>query len=275
MAVATTNNLGHVVWQQSNMPWMLYCKPFRVAPHVYYIGTKWVGAYLIDGGSELAVIDTLVFECAYQLFENIRLLGFDPAKVTKILLTHCHVDHVGGVNPLKYMSGADIYMSKEDTAYMGTPANLEMGDEFIMVPFSPDQFFSDEEPIRVGNVVVRTKLTPGHTPGTTSFFIEDETESGEKLVCAVHGGVGVLTLKDSFLEKYHMDKSIRRRFIDDCDSMKEIHVDITLPSHPAHGEMMKHVDYENPDQYQAFINPSEWKEFLESRKGFAVQLENA
>ena len=190
MADAITKNAQQCWWQAANAPWMLQCKPFRVAPHIYYVGNTWVGAYLLDGGKELALIDTTVFEDVYQVLENIWELGFDPRKIRHIFLSHCHIDHSGGVNQIRSISGAQIWQSKEDTVFMDLPANQDLGDMFQMTPYTVDRYFDDDTPFQVGNLTVRTKLTHGHTPGTTSFFITDQDESGKELIVAMHGGVG-------------------------------------------------------------------------------------
>ena len=70
MADAISKN-ATVLWDYAaNKPWMLTQKPFRVAPRIYYVGNTWVGAYLIDTGDGLALIDTTVFEGVYLVLEG-------------------------------------------------------------------------------------------------------------------------------------------------------------------------------------------------------------
>lgn len=277
MADAITKNAEQVWWNAANAPWKIQCRPFRVSPHVYYVGNTWVGAYLLDGGDELALIDTTIFEDVYQVIEGIWELGFDPRKIRNILLSHCHNDHSGGSNHIKSISGAKIWQSREDTAFMTTPANLDINDVdlgglFKVVPYSVDAFFSDDQPLQIGNLTVRTRLTPGHTPGTTSFFIEDRDENGQMLVVAMHGGVGPNTMNDAYFERFGVDKGLRRRFIEDCKAMKSIHVDISVPSHPAHGDLMVRIG-SDPMDYTPLIDPTEWARFLDIRRGFVEALE--
>src|SRR5699024_582048 len=164
-------------------------------------------------------------------------LGYDPRNIKNILLTHCHIDHAGGVNQLVSISGAKVWISHEDATFKDHPANTGAGDMFKVVDFQPDCFYSDDAPIVLGDVTIRTRLTPGHTPGTTSFFIEVPDEKEGKLVVGLHGGVGTNTMSNDFLAKFGLDVELRKRFIRDCDAMKNIHVDISIPSHPAHGDL--------------------------------------
>lgn len=272
MAEAMAKNYQSTWDDASNRPWKLTQRPFRVAPRIYYVGNTWVGAYLIDTGDGLVLLDTTVFESVYLVLESFRDLGFDPHNIRHILLSHCHIDHSGGVNPIKVISGAQVWQSKEDTEFMFRPANRNLSDTFKLIDYEVDRFFSDEEPIRIGDVVIRTKLTPGHTPGTTSFFITVPDEKGNPLVVAIHGGVGPNTMNDDYYEKFGEDKSLRRRFIEDCKAMKSIHVDISVPSHPAHGDLMKRVG-EDPMDYTPLVDPTEWARFLDVRREFVEALE--
>lgn len=272
MADAVTKNVEQVWWNAGNAPWNLKKDPFRLAPRVYYVGNTWVGAFLVDTPEGLILIDTTVFEDVYQVIESIWELGFDPRNIKHVFLTHCHIDHAGGVNQIVSISGAKVWISKEDYDFRNEKANTDLGNLFKVVDFSADEFFSDDRVLTFGDVTVKTILTPGHTPGTTSFFITVPDEKGGSLVVGLHGGVGPNTMNDAYFEKYGQDKGLRRRFIEDCEKLKSIHVDIAVPSHPAHGDLFAHMG-NDPMDYSSLIDPSEWAKFLDIRKGFAQQLE--
>ena len=271
MADAISKNVALLWDHAANKPWLLTQKPFRVAPRVYYVGDTWVGAYLIDTGDGLVLIDTTVFETTYLVLEAVRDLGFDPHDIKNILLTHCHVDHSGGVNQIKTISGAAVWQSREDTAFMTQPANLGLGDKFKITEYPVDEYFDDDKTLQWGNVSIKTVLTPGHTPGTTSFFITVPDDKGSSLVVGLHGGVGPNTMTDEYFEKFGLDKGLRQRFIEDCDKLKAVHVDISIPSHPAHGDLMSRIS-DDPMDYSLLVDPTEWARFLDIRKGFAQQL---
>ena len=274
MAEAMTKDTKSVWYNAGNRPWLLTRAPFRVAPRVYYVGNTWVGAYLIDTGDGLVLIDTTVFETVYLVLEAIRDLGYNPHDIKHILLTHCHIDHSGGVNPIKAISGAKVWQSREDTEFMRRPANLELGDDFKMMDYDVDCFYDDSQPLQFGHISIQTRMTPGHTPGTTSFFITVPDEQGGSLVVGLHGGVGPNTMTDAYFDKFGEDKGLRKRFIEDCDKLKAVHVDIAIPSHPAHGDLFSRIS-SDPMDYTPLIDVSAWNSFLEERKGFAQKLENS
>ena len=56
-------------------------EPYQVVPGVYYVGNKYVGSYLLDTDAGLILIDAALQETDYLLFESIRKVGYDPAKI--------------------------------------------------------------------------------------------------------------------------------------------------------------------------------------------------
>ena len=273
MADAITKNVGKVWWTAANRPWELHCEPFKLAPHMYYIGNTWVGCFLIDTGDGLLLIDTAIFECTYDVLQNIYTLGYNPKDIKNILLTHCHVDHIGGVPQFKSISGANVWISKEDMEFYHHPANQNAADGgiFKLMPLEADCFYDDSKEMVFGNVKIRTRLSPGHTPGTTSFFIDLTDDDGKVYTVGIHGGVGTNTMADKYFQDWNLDPTLRQQFIDGCAEMKKIHVDITVPSHPAHGDLMARRG-EDPMDFHPLVDENEWPRFLQIRKEFAEQL---
>lgn len=273
MGEAVSKKFNQYVEYTARAPWKLAVRPFRVAPDMYFIGNEWVGSYLINTGEGMILLDTCLFENLYLTLESIRELGFNPENISHILLSHCHVDHVGGARAIKELSGAKIWMSKIDADFKDHPANTEMDSMFYVPPYEVDEFYDDSKPISVGRVQIQTCLTPGHTPGTTSFLVSSRDEQGHELVAGMHGGVGPMTMADDYLQKYNLP-NLRGQFIEGCERLKKLKVDIMIPSHPAHGDLLNRRSTDRSD-YHSFVNPDLWGEFLESRIRFVRELEQS
>ena len=273
MAMISSTN---VIDSTCDRPWEVSVAPFAMTEQIYYVGGRWVGAYLIDTGEGLILLDTTTAETAYQVVDSIYRLGFKPDDVKHILLSHAHIDHEGAARFLHEMTGAPIWLSKEDDAFRKTEGIKYIGLElhFKTYEYEVNRHYDDDMPIQLGNVTVKTMLTPGHTPGTTTFFITHPDKYGKPVVAAMHGGVGVLTMSNEILDKAGLPRSQRRRFIDDCDKMMDMHVDVCLPSHPAHGALFETYEKVKADE-ASFVNPQAWKEFLVSRSKFARDMEAA
>ena len=168
-------------------------------------------------------------------------------------------------------TGAKIWLDKQDEINAGV---RDVGDKalFHIIPHDVDFNYDHSKPMRFGQVTIKTVLTPGHTRGTASFFITMPDDNGNPIVAAIHGGVGPLTMTDEVLERIGAPMNLREVFIEDCDKLKDYHVDIAIASHPAHGDLFSRCS-KDPLDYSGFVNDKIWPEFLEQRKQFVIDLD--
>jgi metallo-beta-lactamase class B len=254
-------------------PWEAAVEPFCVAPRVYYVGgNDWVASYLIDSGEGLILIDTAMQEMLYLVTESIRKLGYDPKDIRKILLSHAHMDHCGGARPLSEYSGAEIYLAREDWEFMHTHREHVFRPPFAVGDFTPHKFYSDESPICLGDIVINTLHTPGHTPGTTSFFFTVPDRNGEEYRVAMHGGLGLNSLSDEYLDRVGLPRSLQKSYCLNLRKLREREVDITLPSHPDILEnFLELADRESGD-FHPFVDISVWPALMDSHLEMMEQL---
>lgn len=250
-------------------PWELAVQPFQVAPSTWYVaGQTWVGCYLIDTGDGLILIDTAIAESLYMLVDSIYRLGFRPEDIKKILISHAHFDHCGGARAMKELTGAQLYMSKEDWEFMKAcpEETIDIDKDSHPQFFEPDCFYSDDEPVRLGNIEVRTMLTPGHTPGCTSFFWETVNPAdGRRYVVGMHGGVGANTMNNRYYaSSRYLTPDLRERFLQDAEKVRKIPVDIALPSHPNQIEITDRAG-QYTDETQPYLDPTVWADFIDER----------
>ncbi|WP_439562860.1 MBL fold metallo-hydrolase [Roseinatronobacter sp.] len=250
--------------QGCDRPWEVAVDPFLVAPRTWYVGNNWVGAYLLESSDGLILIDTTMQPQVYLVFESIRKLGFHPEQLKLILISHMHYDHLGGVRPLVEATGAKVMMSREDWAFLQDRPDqlLNMGRPFGS--FTPDAFYNDNRPVVLGDRSIRTMLTPGHTPGTTSFFFDSANDQGDPVLCGMHGGVGVITLTDEWLGEHDLPVEWRQDYLDAMLKLREMPVDITLGSHPAQVRMMDRVRDIAPG-HNPFVDAAVWPKLIDGR----------
>jgi metallo-beta-lactamase class B len=132
--------------------------------------------------------------------------------------------------------------------------------------FCPDKFYSDNTPIVLGAVSVRTLLTPGHTIGCTSFFWDVVNPyNGVLYSVGMHGGVGANTMNDEYYKTSKvLTPNLRKRFLGDIDKVASIPVDIALPSHPNQIEILDRAGTYT-DESQPFLDQSVWGSFIRER----------
>ncbi|MBL8995146.1 MAG: MBL fold metallo-hydrolase [Spirochaetia bacterium] len=97
----------------------------------------------------------------------------EKAKVVKILLTHAHIDHIGAVNAVRGKTGAPVYLHPEDV-----PLAVGVRDQAMVLglpgraydPVENTLPLKSQEVVRFGNVELSVLHTPGHSPGSVSFY---------------------------------------------------------------------------------------------------------
>jgi glyoxylase-like metal-dependent hydrolase (beta-lactamase superfamily II) len=120
-------------------------------------------AVVIDPGDEIGRIT--------EILEQHHL------RVKAIIITHAHIDHIGGAKKLKALTGAPVYMNANDQALYD---QIEMQAGWLGVA-TPEQTAIDVnaregEAVKLGAAEFRVLDTPGHTPGSISVWIPAENK---------------------------------------------------------------------------------------------------
>ena len=107
-----------------------------------------------------------------------------------ILLTHGHADHIEGVAALCKKAPCPVYIHKEDHGYLTNPAWNHSGEIYGRA-FCLDvgvEAVSDGERLDLAGFLVDVIHTPGHTPGSVCFRVEDCLFTGDTLFKDTIGG---------------------------------------------------------------------------------------
>ena len=247
-------------------PWTGRVEPFRIFGNLYFAGTIPASCHLIDTGDGLILIDTGYPQNFYLVIESIWELGFRPADIRYIVHSHGHYDHMGATRSLVELTGAKTFIGAADKDFVtwDNPLNWanKLGYEFTET-FEPDVLLNDGDVISLGNTSIRCVSTPGHTPGTTSFFFDVE-ENGRKLRAGMHGGVGMNSLSATFLKEANLPLTLQQDFLDGLERLRKEHVDIFIGNHVKNndtvgkGAALKLTRENNP-----FIDENAWPIFLD------------
>jgi metallo-beta-lactamase class B len=161
-----------------------YAKPYKAFDNLYFIGTRIHSAWALTTSAGIIVIDTL-FDYAIEpeMIEGMTTLGLNPRDIKYVLISHAHGDHDQGAALLQSRYGAKIVMGAADwEATLQRAASVPGGVPKRDVAVGPEGL-----KLTLGDTTVDVIATPGHTPGTLSYFFPVK-DAGRTLIVAYSGG---------------------------------------------------------------------------------------
>jgi len=169
-------------------------------------------ALLIDPGDEADLI--------------VPLLEKHGLNVKYILSTHAHIDHVGDLEKMKQVTGAQALLHEEDVVlYQNLPVQAAWLGISVPVATKIDNFVSQGDAIRFGQHSGEVLFTPGHTPGSVCLHLPEARGrlfSGDTLF---HRSIGRTDLWGGSQEA--ILQSIREKLL---------HLDDQTLVYPGHGQ---------------------------------------
>ncbi|PYS12697.1 MAG: subclass B3 metallo-beta-lactamase [Acidobacteria bacterium] len=144
-------------------------EPFRIVGNIYYVGARNIASYLITTPEGHIMIDTGTKEMHDVIRTNVEKLGFKLQDIKILLSGHAHFDHVQGHAAMKRLTGAKVMAIGEDARALEAGSDLSpLGDEG-WEPVKVDRVLKDGDTVMLGGTTLRAVLTPGHTPGCTTW----------------------------------------------------------------------------------------------------------
>jgi glyoxylase-like metal-dependent hydrolase (beta-lactamase superfamily II) len=186
-----------------------------------------VNVYLVDGGSEYALIDVGFLDELPEVLELIRQMNFRLSACKLILATHADADHTQG------LARAREVLKCKVAAHPRSVAPLEDGDEVltyaridaqnIHIPMprcKVDLTVDEGDNVTVGDRMLQVWSTPGHTAGQLSFRMDNLLFSGDNIFR--DGCVGVI-------DAHHGSNLVE--FIASLKRIRDCDAEYLLPSH--------------------------------------------
>ena len=163
----------------------------QIVPGLYSLGDKsggYVRSYLVEDGEDLILIDTLLDKKGTLVLDEIKALGRKPEDIKKIVLTHAHQSHLGGLAALKAATGARVYSHIWEADVVAGKRKVAVPPTTTLLPQKPLQIYylqvafvlglgkpapcDVDENLKDGDHVgpLTVMGAPGHTPGSLSFY---------------------------------------------------------------------------------------------------------
>lgn len=139
--------------------------------------------YVFDAGESLVVFDTGTN--AFLSRNGMKRQRLDPDKVSHVFLTHSDYDHVGGLSIFK---NAVVYISKEEEPMVtGKKARMLIKYNKRLLNY---KMLNDRETVQIGSLKIKIIYSPGHTPGSACYVVNDNVlVSGDMLRTSNNGSI--------------------------------------------------------------------------------------
>lgn len=155
----------------------------QIRENIYQVtGGSWGylgNAYVIEYSDGYIMIDTGSPEALDSMLENFKNWNINPNKITHILLTHGHDDHLGGAKYLKEKYGAKIVIGQADVKMLqeGHLGEDSPCTNHTMPPTQADILITEDCSLKISELNFKVINTPGHTNGSVIYLIELDGEN--------------------------------------------------------------------------------------------------
>jgi metallo-beta-lactamase class B len=150
-------------------------EPVKVFDNLSYVGEKEYSAWAVTTSDGIILIDTIwAHSVEDEIVGGLKKLGFDPANIKYAVVSHAHIDHIGGAKYLQEKFGTRIVMAAADWDFAERSTRLP-----AEIKPKRDVVASDGYKLTLGDTTLTLHLTPGHTPGTVStiYTVKDGARS--------------------------------------------------------------------------------------------------
>jgi metallo-beta-lactamase class B len=160
--------------------------PFKLAGNVYYIGANNIASILVTTPKGHILLDTGTQKMASVIFPNMVKLGFKPADIKIMLISHAHYDHMETMETIRRLTGATVAALEAELPALTSGHDLGPNETWGQEPLEVGRILQSGDDIQLGGSTVKVIWTPGHTRGAAAYFI-NTVENG-KPIQIVYGG---------------------------------------------------------------------------------------
>lgn len=117
----------------------------------------------------------MVIDPGDNIDQILAILARHALRLKMIVITHAHIDHIGGAAKLRQATGAPVYMHADDKM-LSDRLDLQAAWLGVETPEDPgiDTAAREGDVLRLGAIELQVLHTPGHTPGSLCLFLPEQ-----------------------------------------------------------------------------------------------------
>ena len=252
---------------QNQNDWTEPFPAFRIAGNLYYVGSKGLANYLITTPQGHILINS-DFEANVPLIRaSIESLGFKFSDIKILLISHAHGDHCAASAKIKQLTGAKYMVMQGDVPVVesGGKDDFQYGSDASSYypPATVDRVLHDGDEVKLGDVVLTARLTPGHTKGCTTWTMK--VNDGSKMRDVVIVGSPNVNPGYKLVDNSSYPE-ITRDFEQNFAVLKSLPCDYFLGAHGSYFDMEAKYARLKAGAATAFIDPEGYKRFVIDRE---------
>jgi metallo-beta-lactamase class B len=258
----------------SNPNWTTPLTPFRIAPSLYYVGSRDLASYLITTPAGDILINSNLVSSPPQIRHSVEQLGFHFSDIKILLISHAHSDHAAGSAEILKQTHAKYMVMDADVSSIETGGHTDFAHFKPFPPAHVDRTLHDGGTVQFGGITLTGHKTAGHTPGCTTWttqVIENGRPLNVVIVCSV-----------TALDEYRLAASpghpasypgIAQDFAHTFTELEALPCDIFLSSHGEYFGLLQKVARMQIEGQSVFIDPEGYKRAIaHSRAAFEADL---
>jgi metallo-beta-lactamase class B len=251
---------------QNVSDWTEPFPPHKVAGNLYYVGSKGLASYLITTPEGHILINSSLEESVPLIRASVEKLGFKFSDVKILLISHAHWDHCAGSAKIKKLTGCQYMVMEQDTPTVeagGTPKSRLRPAYLTFPTVKVDRVLKDGDEVKLGGSTLVAHLTPGHTPGCTTWTMQ-VTENDKMLNAVIIGSPNVNPGYVLVNNKGY--PGIATDYEKTFRVLKSLPVDLFLGAHGSYYDMESKVKNLEGATTNPFIDPAGYKAYVEDRE---------
>jgi len=236
-----------------NPDWSAPYPPFHIAANVYWVGSKDLGAYLIATPKGHILINSNLKTSPPQIQKSVEQLGFRFKDIKILLISHAHFDHCAGSAEILRKTKARYMVMAEDAKEIedGGRSDFQYGQDKDMYfePAKVARVLHDNDKVTLGGTTLTAHVTPGHTPGCTTWTLKAGTKN-VVIVGSPNVNPGYKLVNNPTYP--NIAKDYERTF----RTLKALPCDIFLGAHGSYFDMtdkIKTKNFTDPKGYRAYV----------------------